>query len=233
MNWDGSDITKLINDNKTIIREAIYQKITYWVIEFFINEEKFKETCIVRSSTTILPCLIDEIKPVFKLEKIGTHSFKFKGKIFILVKTEMENNNILQEITLDKIGYKQQIEEEVQKIFIFRELLGMSKNFESSIILRKKGYYVKPISYYDPNMSPGNIKTVLPNTILDKWFKNTDLDKVVLKLFNVDKPENINSVLLELKTNLDKIAKRVNPDAITHIDEIVARIRSRLQFILT
>ena len=229
MNWDGTDISILINDKKTIIREATYEKNTYWVIEW----NKTKEMCMVRNSTTNLPCIIDEIKPVFKLEKVRTHYCKFKGKIFILLKLQLENGNILKEITLDKIGYKPQLKDDVQKIFIFRELLGMSKNFESSIILRKKEYFIKPISFYDPNMSPGNIKTVLPNTILDKWFKDTDLDKVVLKMFNVDKPENINSVLLDLKSKLDKIAERVNRDTITYIDEIIARIRSRLQFILT
>ena len=230
MNWDGTDITIFINNPKIKIREATYQKTTYWVID---DVEKSKqEICIVRNSTNILPCIIDEIKPVFGLEKVGSHSCKFKGRILILLKLVMEEGNILQELSLDKIGYKSQIEKDVQKIFIFRELLGMSKNFESSIILRKKGYFIKPISFYDPNMSPGNIKTVLPNTILEKWFKDTDLDKVVLKMFNVNKVENINSVLLELKSKLDKIVERVNPDAITHIDEIIARIRSRLQFIL-
>ena len=233
MNWCGTDITELINDKKTLIREAVYKKNTYWVIQWKEDNEVYTDvTCIVRNSTSILPCIIDEIKPVFNLEKIGTHWCKFKGKTLIFYKIQMENGNILEDITLDNIGYKVQLEPDVQKIFVFRELLGMSKNFESSIILRKRDYFFKVMSFYEPNMTPGDTKNVLPNTILNKWFKNTDIDTVVLKMFNVDNPENIISVLLDLKSKLDKIAERVNKDAITYIDEIIARIRSRLQFIL-
>jgi len=226
--WDGSDISDFIKDEKTQIKEGIYGKKVYWKIK---HEEK-EEICLKRNVTTTFPCLIDELKPVFELEKIGTHWFKFKGKKMILMKLKNENNFILEEVTLDQIGYNKKIEEEVQKIFVFREILGTSKNYEKNIILRKKGFFIKPISFYETNMTPSSIGKVIPDTILDKWFKETNLDASVLKLFKVEKMEDINKVLLELKNKLMEIFNRVDPNAITNIDEILSRIRSRLQFVL-
>ena len=228
--WNGSNITDFINNKKIIIREAIYEKNIFWTI--WDKTRNISDIGLVRSSSNNMPCLIDEMKPAFGLEKIGTHWFKFGGKIMILSKVIFEDGSIVQELHLNQIKYNKKLETEVQKIFVFRELLGLSKNFESSIILRKKGYFIQPVSFYEPNMNPGSCKTVLPNTVLQKWFPKTDIDHSVLKIIPVDTAENINSVLSELKGKLDKIANRVNPDAITHMDEIISRLRSRLQFIM-
>ncbi len=226
--WNGSDITNFINDERTVIEEATNEKNKYWKI----TNGKKSEICLIRSSTNTQACLIDEIKPVFKLEKIGTQWFKFKGKNMILLKPHIEKNYVVEDLSLDELGFNKEIETEVQNIFIFREILGMSKNFEKSIILRNKGFYIKPISFYDPNMNPIHEGKVIPETIINKWFKNTDLDEAVLKLFKIDKLEDITNLLLNLKTKLDEIFLRVDPNLITNIDEILTRIRSRLQFIL-
>ena len=226
--WDGSNITDFINNENTIIEEGVNEKKIYWKI----TNGNFTEICLIRSSTNTLPCLIDELKEVFGLEKIGTHWFKFKSKNMILLKLIREKDYILEELSLDQLGFIKELEDDVQKIFIFREILGMSKNFEKSIILRNKGFYIRPISFYDPNMKPNCGGKVIPDTILNKWFKNTNLDEAVLKLFEIDKLENITFVLLKLKTKLEKICLRVDPNSITSMDEILSRIRGRLQFIL-
>jgi len=230
-NWDGSNITEFINKKEIKIYEGENEKKTYWLIE---NEEsKTKEIVLVRSSVNILPCLIDELKIIFNLEKIGTHWLKFHGKIYIIFRIEMEDENVLDEITLDQYKYDKNIEKEVQRIFLFRELLGLTMNFEKNIILRNKSLYIQPISFYETNMKPGNSGKVLPSTILDKWFKNTDLDTSTRVFFNIDKIENMNEILLTLKTKLEKVFNRVDPNSIMNIDEILTRIRSRLQFILS
>ena len=225
--WNGSDISTFIYDNKTIIEEGLYKKNIYWKIK---NEEN-TEICLKRNGNS-LACLIDEMKPIFDLEKIGTHWFKFKGKNIILLKPKIKNEIIVEELTLDQIEYRKDLENEVQKIFLFRELLGTSRNYESSIILRKNKFFIKPISFYEPNMNPSLNGKVIPDTILDKWFKNTDLDRMVKDFFKVEKFEDINKVLLDFRNKLNIIVERVDPNAITNLDEIISRIRSRLQFIL-
>lgn len=226
--WDGSDISDFIKDPKTVIEEGGYKKNVYWKIKHGNNEE----ICLKRNSSSNMACLIDEMKPVFGLEKIGTHWFKFKAKTVIIFKIVMENGSILEEITLDQISHKKELATEVRRIFLFREMLGTSSNFEKNIILRKKGYYIKPVSFYEPNMNPSHHGKVIPDTILEKWFKDTDLDEATKIFFNIDKLENINKILLDLKKKLLDIFNRIDMNAITNLDEIISRIRSRLQFIL-
>jgi hypothetical protein len=226
--WNGSNISDFIKDEKTIIEEGKYKNNVYWKIK----HENMEEICLKRNSTTSMGCLIDELKPAFGLEKIGTHWFKFKGKTMIIFKPIIEKGFVVEELTLDQITYKNGLETEVRRIFLFREILGISQNYEKNIVLRKKGFFIKPVSFYEANMNPSHSGKVIPDTILDKWFKKTDLDEAVQKFFNVNKLEDINKTLLDLKNKLVDIFNRVDPNAITNLDEILSRIRSRLQFFL-
>ena len=227
--WDGSDITDLLKNENTTIYEGKNEKKKYWIIE----NEDITETVGVKSSSHMTPSLIDELKPIFNLEKVGTHWGKLNGKIYILFSLEREKNEILQELTLDKYKYDKRLEKEIRKIFLFRELLGVSQNFEKDIILRKKNLYIQPISFHEANIKPSTSGKVLSNLILEKWFIEKDLDQAVCEFFEIDNLENVNNVLLPLKDKLEKVITRVDPNSIMYVDEILSRIRSRLQFILS
>lgn len=233
LKWDGSNIADIINDEKTIIEEGLYpqKKTVYWRI----SNGKQIDFCIVRQSTSTFACLIDEIKPVFKLEKVGTHWVRYKNKILILHRAKIRDKKIIFEVTLDQIGYHPTLEYEIQKIFTFRELLGISKSFEKSILLRDNilsDTKITPISFYEPNMVPSKNEKVISNKILDKWFKDTTLDDSVKKLLKVKNHEDMGKVMCELRSQLDNVIERVDPTAIMHADEILSRVRSRLQFAL-
>lgn len=226
--WDGTDVTEIIKN--AIIQEATYKKTIYWRVKW---RDKV-EVCIVRNiNSGLLPCLIDEIKPIFSLKKIGTHWMKFDNKKFLLLRVERdEKGSIIYDLHLDDFKYHNSLKIEVQKIFVFRELLGMSKSYESSIILRISNRLVIPISFYDPNMEPSNCKNVIPNTVLDKWFKNTSIDEVLKKMLGIEKLDDIGVLLYNLRIELEKIVKRCNPESVIYIDEILTRIGARLQHIL-
>ena len=108
----------------------------------------------------------------------------------------------------------------------------MSKNFEKSIILRKQKNFIIPISFYDPNMEPSIEEKVIPNTILEKWFKDTTLDQEVKKMLNIENLEQISQILYDLRNKLEEIVMRCDSKSIMFVDEILKRIGSRLQYIL-
>lgn len=224
--WDGSDVTELVKES--LIEEGSYEKNTYWKL----THKDILEYCIVRQSGTTIPCLIDELKPIFNMHKIGTHWIRYRGKKLILLRLIVKDEIIIQDITLDKIKFRQSLSHEVQKIFVFRELLGLSRSWESSIILRERNHFMRPMSFYEPNMTPASEEKVIPNTVLEKWFKNTSLDDVVKKLLKVEKLEDIPKTIHNLRTKMETVVNRVNKDEITHIDEILKRINNRLQFVL-
>ena len=241
--WDGSDVTEFIKDETTHIHEAQSEKRMYWIIE----RENEIETVLAKTSTHTFACLVDELKPVFGLEKMGTHWVKLHGKIYILFKPEKDRKNvILEELTLNEYKndkndkhknheykYDKNFEREIRKIFLFREIVGVPRNTEKNVILRIKGLYVQPISFYEANLKPDNSGKVLSNIILDRWFKDVDLDKAVADFFQITSIERINDVLLPLHQKLEEIVKRTGPSSVMYVDEILSRIRHRLQSFLS
>lgn len=225
--WNGSEVTELIKNS--IIEEAVYNKTIYWRV---IHNEK-EQYCMVRSmSNGILPCLIDEIKPIFDLEKIGTHWTKYNNKKLLLLKVNVNvTGSIIYDLHLDIFPFNEKLCHEVQKIFAFRNLLGMSKSYETSIILRKINKYIVPISYYEPNMEPSS-EGKIPNTVLDKWFKNISIEEVVKNMLKIKDLKEIANILHAFRSKLEKVVKRCDNSSITFVDEIISRIGSCLQHIL-
>ena len=99
--WDGTEITDFLKESRITVEEGIFEKIIYWKIQ---DGDK-KEYCQIRFSQNILPCLIDELKPVFGLTKIGTHWIKYKGRFLILLKSLHRNDVVYFDLTLDKIRF--------------------------------------------------------------------------------------------------------------------------------
>ena len=56
---------------------------------------------MVRNSNTTLPCLIDELKPIFQVVKNGTHWVKYKGKKTILMRVVMRDGKIIEISSID------------------------------------------------------------------------------------------------------------------------------------
>jgi hypothetical protein len=90
--WDGSYLGIL--NEKDISFSTISRGNRY--IVFSLNG--ISDIAILKSSTTVLPCILDEMKPFFSLKKIGTHWVKYCSKIFILYHANFsfqENSTIL------------------------------------------------------------------------------------------------------------------------------------------
>lgn len=226
--WDGTDITDIISQSN--IYEAVYSKHKYWVINVPSDDNlKTTDVCMVRSSKGTLPSLVDELKSVFGLQKIGTHWCKYKGKILTLIKCIKTNEGyVKEEITLDKVEHiTQLLKMQVQEIFAFRELLGITRSYDSSIIIREtKNIY--PISFYEPNMLTVDTK-IIPITVLDKWFGDTSIDEVVMRLCKIRSVDKLGKVLYDLRNKIEDVINRTDRRNITYKDCIVDRITERLQ----
>jgi hypothetical protein len=232
--WDGTDVTNIVT--MADIFESKFNKNKYWVIQYTNPEtnEKLEETCIMRVCKNSLPYLIDELKPVFGLQKMGTHWCRQGGKNRILIKTiKTQEGYIKEEITLDMIDrYTNLMKLQVQEIFAFRELLGVTCSYNSSIVIResKSGYY--PVSFYEPNMVTVD-KKVIPFSVLDKWFDDSTIDTVVKRLCRIHSIDQMGNVLHDIRTRIEKTIERVDRRAISYKTCIVNRITERLQTTLS
>ena len=232
-NWDGTDVSDIINTSE--IFEAKYNKRTYWVIREPNPESKpesnpTEETCLVRSCKTNLPCIIDELKPIFGLQKLGTHWCKYKGKVKQLIKCVRGTEGyVTEEITLNQINdISPLLILQVQEIFTFRELLGITCSYDSSIIVRQTKNGMYPISFYEPNMVMENSK-VIPFTVLDKWFENSSIDDVVKRLFKINDINRLDKLLQQVRNSIEITIERVDRSAISYKTSIMNRITQRLQ----
>lgn len=231
--WDGTDISDIISECD--IYEAKHNKIKYWVIHSIPGlNGTYNEICIVKSTKTTIPCLVDELKDVFSLPKLGTHWCRINSKYYILIKpNKTPEGYIKEEITLNMIDIQTDLLRlQIQEVFAFRELLGVTCSFESSIIIREGKSGVYPISYNEPNMTIGDTK-VIPGTVLDKWFGDTTIDDVVQKLCRINNIDKLAKILHELRGKIENIIEKVDRRSITYKNLIIDRITQRLQTTLT
>lgn len=232
--WDGTNVTDIIS--KSDIYSAKFNRLNYWIIQYINPETNVmeSETCIIRTSRASLPCLIDELKPVFGLQKLGTHWCRHGGKTMILIKTvKTPDGYIKEEISLNMIDVSTPLLTlQIQEIFAFRELLGVTRSYESSIIIREGQRRCYPISFNEPNMATIDMK-VIPFTVLEKWFKDTSIDAVVKRLCRIHTIDRIGIVLHDLRTKIDDIIERVDRRMITYKSCIMNRVTERLQTTLS
>ncbi len=237
--WDGTDVTNIIV--RSDIYEAEYGKHKYWVIKNKNNDKMntvetnipkmdLTETCLVRTAKSTSPCLIDELKPVFGLQKLGTHWCKQGGKTRILVRcVKTAEGYIKQELRLDQVEVcPPLLKLQVQEVFAFRELLGVTCSYSSSVIIREGRNSVYPISFYEPNMLITDKKTI-PFTVLEKWFTNSSIDIVVKRLCKIHTIDKLGMVLHNLRGRIESVIERVDRRAITYKACIMNRITERLQ----
>lgn len=225
--WDGTDVSDIIS--RSDIYEAEYGKNKYWIIQ---NVKKV--TCLMRNSKSTIPCLIDELKPVFGLQKLGTHWCKQGGKIRILIKcVETSEGHIKEELSINKLEtYSPLIKLQIQEIFAFRELLGVTCSYSSNIIIRECKNNLYPISFYEPNMLTTDTK-IIPFTVLEKWFNDSSIDFVVKRLCKIHSLDRLSVVLHNLRNSIEETIDRVDRRLITYKSCIINRITERLQTTLT
>lgn len=125
--WDGSSLGELSDEN--IKEKQIKEKQHLWTLTIGGHEA----IGYVRTSTTIHSCIIDELKPIFGLNKLNTHWFYHKKKIHIFIKYYPDDKK-LDELSVKNINPN--LIKQVQAIFIFREILGIKSTNEGNIILR-------------------------------------------------------------------------------------------------
>lgn len=247
LKWDGTDITPLIS--KSSVYEGKHLKTKYWLIHIpdSDKEKGFSETCIAKGSKNNIPCLIDELKPIFGLQKLGTHWCKHKGKYMILIRcVKTPDDHIKQELTLDKIDVRKNtssdssegsrmglLKLQIQEIFAFRELLGISCSFESSILIREYKNSIYPISQSEASMSFNDTKCRVPETMLNKWFEETNIDTVVARILKIHDLRYMTEVLNDIGTKIESVIERLDRTLIAYKDGIVSRITERLQSSLT
>jgi hypothetical protein len=238
--WDGSHLGRL--DPESLV---FYCKSNVTHIKYYILHHQGASAVVTRKrTTTAIPSIVDEIKGLLDLPKIGTHSCVTEhGHRYVLRKVITSADNKGNISMIEDFNITLVPEELVTSKFIasvrtmlaFRELLGVTNTQESSIIAREirsgTQLTIVPISTDESSIDiSGNL--VIPQSIYEKWFPvRTDdclISSIIIKMIGVDNPIHVPERLAWLHSGITAIINRIDRQEIGMLDSIMERASSRV-----
>lgn len=183
-----------------------------------LNEEKNKITLIDNtvlnlenwtSNKNNVQLIINEIKPLFGIKKLKRYKCTIGTKKYIATETclkedTLKNCNYISETDLKNIRYA----------YVFRYLVGITKNYDSSIYYIKKkfsSYVETAINYETSDIS---------RICLKKWF--SDDWRTIYRIIRTIK--NSYTDLMTLKFKIDEIINSVDNSYIWLSTKIIERM---------
>jgi len=182
-----------------------------------------------------LAIIIDEIAPLFHIEKRGTHRITIGTIKYILYKVELLDNIIISETSLsstlntDPLRKDPDVLREIRKQIVFQDLISINRIGESHIILRLNPMdsdgtfkYIVLGSYTDKKDLNDKVSLTWSNisaSLRQKYFNEQNSIDVVLKSM-INKDE-----LFELNYEIEQVIKRINREYLWFANFIINRIR--------
>jgi len=235
--WDGSELKGFTEE---FILEKIHTKeYEYWVLEF----RGERTIALIRKTKCYTPCLVDELKPIFGLTKLGTHYSKSGALyiIFIRARSDLQNRNILTDYTLNHIDIStlDSVTDQIKRTYIFRDLLCLTKSCDSSLAIRKTSQgdlYV--VSLIDSaiklkRMADLTKSTYLPEVVFNRWFKDHESpSKVLTRMCKIYNAKILIARIFKLRCEIETITERVSEGKFAGLpDMLIARINSKIRLI--
>jgi len=226
--WNGTKIE--------INKENIKSKIKYkGCIYCNISLNGYNIWCQIKKVKTHLPCIFDEIKEYFGLNKTGTHWLSINGCNYIIYRIPNDKKKPIYENILTDFSNNLQNEyiNQIRNIYAYRELLGIYKSNDKCIKIRfenKKEPWRLPyfISYYENNISGDLEISVIPLSVRKKWFNNITLEETILKLLKIKDIKNIGDFTNNFRIFLKKQIERIDKDLINWVSIIIDRIQRKI-----
>lgn len=223
--WDGSYLGEITDAN---IVAAAFTSCTYWKLRIGLSEA----ICSVKMIQSTVELILDELKPIFSLAKIGTHSIRRGNQMYLLTRVPLtESGAILEEPSLVEIPtseYTPQFEKRVREILCFRDLLCVYPNYEKSIIVRKDpDGLIYPIGMCETKMVFGKDQAFLTQKMMQKWFKKVDPSTVVKTMIN-PKNDDIAIVISQVRSRIEATINRIDRSMIWCSAFIIDRLMQRL-----
>lgn len=229
ISWDGSYLGKY---DKSIIQwKLITQRATYVNLKLGVTEV----TGSIKKVKSCIPCIIDELKPLFGCRKSGTHHFYLGKVLYMLTSAVVTEAGIQEDYRLDEFKTKTSkvstfpdfLRYEVQKTYVFRTLIGLTSNFDRSLRVRIINNMVYILSFCENIINP-EVNRNISQAVGKYWFFDTNSNEVLQKMFNVETTDDIHVVLYQLRSDIESVIKRINRDEIIYASKITEQVQNRL-----
>lgn len=199
-----------------------------------LNTHPFKMYCLcisgcittptwypMHQSKDAYPCIIDEIKTVMGLPKIGTHSLHIGNKLYILYNFHGHRPTLVSEVNLDMMTSKMSKQQynkfktTMQDAFVFRMIVGLTLNSNSSIALCQDG---SPTSYRNKiDIKKDDKSFEITEKCIKEWFVDT-IQESVRRLIQ----PSVRTSLMRVR--IQEVVNRIDPEYVWVDSMIVERI---------
>lgn len=187
--WDGSFIGVV---NKEDFDEVIKEG-------FVIHCKYFGYKIAYTSANDEYACIVDEMAPIFGLNKCGTHSFYCGKSNKLKIMYNIDTCECLVGVNM-KIQMKE-VRDKIQHIIIYRAIMSIQSNPLKFIICKNNGY-----TFYNNKFSNNSLE------ILDeeKWKSDVDIPKCVRRMLRINKGCDYDIPLMILKNKIEDVFRRIN-----------------------
>jgi len=226
--WDGSYLG--CHPSSVLVASCDVGTDHYWRLE--ING--FTAYCLARRNYDRFPCLADELKPIFGLRKLGSHTITVGSIRYAILRAWQRGNQVLQELTLAEIMERYDCSRnpllavQIQEVLVFREILALSSTYESSIHLRTENGIYYPVSFRETSTNLEQDQTVLSRALIERWFPDYDVSRATRRLLRVSPNEELAAVLLRYRGLVEAVIRRINPDYLWCVPFMLNRLSRRL-----
>lgn len=209
--WDGSFIGH-IDDFVVKIVES-FPGVKYKMIK--LKTPTFVGLVACHTIRDAYPSIIDELSEIFGFRKIGTHTVRWKKKLHIIYNMKQRYYPILKDYELHKRINK----ENLQDIIVFRCIMGLSCNWESSILRTKSGELVSHRNNVNSQkLHPVNISSA----VMERCFVDEITDSLKrMKLLSIKETYSLRERIQLTINRIDPSLIWVENRIIDIIDKIV------------
>ncbi len=206
LEWDGTYL------DCSLVPVFELKGIKYgWIPEYDLD-------CVYIRRKNLLPVIIDEIKYIFNLKKIGT---RYNRKN-IFYSPYTVNGVWYEETRLSEIDAKLTYFNlrEGRKILAFRCLLGMTSINEKSILFRNGQLY----DFNDNTCHEFDEKISLTMRIVKDWFNEIDINKTTLIMIKKPGVKDTVSLILQVRLELTKVIELIDKKYVDLVSTVCNRL---------
>lgn len=225
--WDGTYIGCYSTDN--IISQLQWKN--NWYVKLQLGESGHIIMGILKKFSNIFPILVDEMKTVFGLEKMGTHLLIIDKVRYIIYRIPHRQSGLKGEFTIEPTlkefplgDITKEMYNSIQENLVFRDLLGIASTFERNILIRGN----ISISTREISCTASKHSSILPREIINKWFTETTIPEVARRMVRYHTYESPSQVISIYRDKIEIIINKIDKEWIWYSGMIIDKLVSRI-----
>lgn len=201
--WDGSYLGSIDGRIGNVVKAFPFKMAD-------IRFDKIYRVAI-HPTKNAFPCVVDELAPLFGIRKIGTHTVTIKKILYAIYNVGPEAVNLRD---YKNPSYNYFFHQYVQDVFVFRLIIGLEFNTESSVIVLDD----KPASYRNRYDEPVVLESKISIAMTDRWFDEKGIGSSLERM--IPGPDGVSYI----RPKIQKVIMRIDPNLIWLDGQMIALI---------